>query len=320
MTSTMNAPSAVKPLYASASRAALLGLVVNLALGATKLVGGIFGNSFALISDAVNSIGDSFSSVVVLFGLHVAQRPADSEHPYGHTRAEAVASLSVALLIAFSALLVGWEAVVLLRAEPSLPSAWTLWIAGANVLLKESLYRFNLRIGRRTNSQAVVANAWDHRSDALCSLAVLIGIALVCWGGPTFARADGVAALVVVVLILWAAGRLFYVSASLLLDHQAEPEMVDEIRQVAGEVPGVRGVETLWVRRSGLEFFADIHIEVDPTISVADGHHISHLVKDQLIDHFAALRDVLVHLEPHPHTHEFSPSAGAPQRDARQDS
>lgn len=317
----MNAPSSVAPLYASARRAALLGLVVNLALGATKLVGGILGNSFALVSDAVNSIGDSFSSVVVLFGLHVAQRPADTEHPYGHTRAEAVASLSVALLIAFSALLVGWEAVVLFGAEPGLPSAWTLWIAGANVLLKEALYRFNLRIGRQTNSQAVVANAWDHRSDALCSLAVLIGIALVRWGGSAFARADEAAALVVVVAILWAAGRLFYTSASQLMDRQAEPELVDEIRQVAGQVPGVRGVETLWVRRSGLEFFADIHIEVDPAISVADGHRISHLVKDRLVDHFAALRDVLVHLEPHPHIHEFGSPAGASQSGAsKQDS
>jgi len=311
----LNAPSSAAPLYASASRAVLLGLGVNLALGATKLIGGILGNSFALISDAVNSIGDSFSSLVVLFGLHVAQRPADQEHPYGHTRAEAVASLSVALLIAFSALLVGWEAIELLRrGDHGMPSAWTLWIAGANAILKEGLYRFNLRIGRQTNSQSVIANAWDHRSDALCSLAVLIGIALVRWGGPAFSWADGGAALVVVAAILWASGRLFYISASQLMDRQADSEVVDEIRTVAGKVPGVRGVETLWVRRSGLEFFADIHIEVDPAISVAEGHRISHLVKDKLVDHFAALRDVLVHLEPHPHTHEANPSAGASQR------
>jgi divalent metal cation (Fe/Co/Zn/Cd) transporter len=116
-----------------------------------------------------------------------------------------------------------------------------------------------------------------------------------------------------VAAILWAAGRLFYMSASQLMDRQAEPEVVDEIRTVAGKVPGVRGVETLWVRRSGLEFFADIHIEVDPAISVAEGHRISHLVKDRLIDHFAALRDVLVHLEPHPHTHSSTSSAGRPQ-------
>jgi cation diffusion facilitator family transporter len=301
-------------LYASARQAALLGLAVNLALGATKLVGGILGDSFALISDAVNSIGDSFSSIVVLFGLHVAQQPADTEHPYGHTRAEAVASLSVALLIAFSAVLVGWQAIARLEADHGLPSAWTLWIAGANVLIKEALYRFNLRIGRQTNSQAVVAGAWDHRSDALCSLAVLIGIALVRWGGQPYRWADEAAALVVVAAILWGAGRLFYTSASQLMDRQAEPELVDEIRQVAGEVSGVRGVETLWVRRSGLEFFADIHIEVDPAISVAEGHRISHLVKDRLIDHFAALRDVLVHLEPHPHAHEVGPKAGVANR------
>ena len=310
----MSTPATAAPLYASAQRSVLLGLAVNLALGVTKLVGGMLGNSFALVSDAVNSIGDSFSSLVVLFGLHVAQRPADSEHPYGHTRAEAVASLSVALLIAFSAVLVGWQAVARLGTEHGLPSAWTLWIAGANVVLKEALYRFNLRVGRQTNSQAVVANAWDHRSDALCSLAVVVGIALVRWGGDRFEWADEAAALVVVVAILGAAGRLFYTSASQLMDRQAEPELVNEIRQVADQVPGVRGVETLWVRRSGLEFFADIHIEVDPQISVAEGHRISHLVKDRLVEHFAALRDVLVHLEPHPHRHEL----GSPPTVAKQ--
>lgn len=313
---TLSPPDSVEALYATARRGILLGLVVNLALGVTKLVGGILGNSFALISDAVNSFGDTLTSIVVLFGLQVAQRPPDSEHPYGHTRAEAVASLSVALLIAFSAVLVGWQAIVRLTILHGIPSAWTLWIAGGNVLLKETLYRINFRIGRLTGSQAVVANAWDHRSDALCSLAVLIGIALVHWGGERWHWADEGAALVVVVAILWAACRLFHTSASQLMDRQADPALVDAIRRVAGEVPGVRGVETLWVRRSGLEFFADIHIEVDPAISVSEGHHISHVVKARLVDQFTSLRDVLVHLEPHPHTRDFDPAPTVSHRDA----
>jgi cation diffusion facilitator family transporter len=304
--STVPPLDSVEALYASARRGVLLGLAVNLALGVIKLIGGVVGHSFALVSDAVNSFGDSLTSVVVLYGLEVAQRPPDSEHPYGHTRAEAVASVCVALLIAFSALLVGWQAIARITLVHEMPSAWTLWIAGANVVLKEALYRINLRIGRQTGSQAVVTNAWDHRSDALCSLAVLIGIALVRWGGEGWLWADEGAALVVVAAILWAAYQLFRTSASQLMDLQADPELVQEIRRVAGEVPGVRGVETLWVRRSGLEYFADIHIEVDPAISVAEGHRISHVVKARLVDRFTALRDVLVHLEPHPHTHDDS--------------
>jgi cation diffusion facilitator family transporter len=295
----LSTPSSPKPLYTSARRAALAGLVVNLALGITKLVGGIVGNTFALVADAVNSIGDSFSSIAVLVGLHVAQRPPDRQHPYGHTRAEAIAGLSVAILIAVSALMVGWEAVQRLNISHDVPPIWTLWIAGINVVLKEILYWVNIIVGRRTGSRAVMAGAWDHRSDALCSLAVLAGIALVRWGGSRLMWADEVAALIVVAIILYAAYRLFQTSASELLDRQADDPLVAEIRNRAASVPGVRGVETLWVRKSGLEYFADIHIEVDPKMTVEEGHRISHEVKDRLIHEFAPLRDVLVHLEPH---------------------
>jgi cation diffusion facilitator family transporter len=282
-------------------------LVVNITLGIVKLVGGIVGGSFALISDAVNSIGDSLSSVVVVFALVVAQRPADREHPYGHTRAEAIAASNVAVLIILSALFVGWEAVRRITVPHDLPPVWTLWIAGANVLIKESLYRYKLRVGRRTGSTAVIANAWDHRSDALCSFAVLIGLGIVRGAGPDFIWADEVAALVVVSLILWSGTRLLRRSTSELMDLQASDEFVQEIQAVAEGVSQVRNVETLWVRKSGLEFFADIHIEVDAELTVDEGHRIGHQVKDRLLEQFPALRDVLVHLEPFPHTHDKNP-------------
>jgi cation diffusion facilitator family transporter len=297
-------PGSVEAMYASASRAAALGLLVNLALGAAKLVGGLVGHSFALLSDAVNSIGDSFSSAVVWLALGVAQRPADAKHPYGHTRAEAVAGLSVAWLIAFSAVVVAWQAIMRITERHSIPAAWTLWIAAANVVLKELLYRFNLRIGQQIGSQALVTNAWDHRSDALCSLAVVIGIAAVNWGGPRYIWADEAAALVVVAAIPWSAYRLLRTNTSELLDEQADEPLVAAIRAAADGVPGVRGVETLWVRRSGMEYFADIHIEVDPQLTVERGHLIGHAVKSHLLSEFTALRDVLVHLEPHPHEHD----------------
>ena len=183
-------------LYGEAIRAAVLGLIANVILGIVKLASGIVGGSFALIADAVNSIGDSLSSVVVVFALIVAQRPADREHPYGHTRAEAIAASNVALLIIISALFIGWEAVRRLSSPHDLPPIWTLWIAGANVIIKESLYRYKVRVGQRTRSSAIVANAWDHRSDAFCSLAVLVGLLIVRVGGPSFIAADEIAALV----------------------------------------------------------------------------------------------------------------------------
>ncbi|MCA9216703.1 MAG: cation transporter [Planctomycetales bacterium] len=291
-------------MYRTATQAALLGLVVNVTLGVVKLVGGILGTSFALVSDAVNSLGDSLASVVVLVALRYAQRPADEEHPYGHTRAEAVAASNISVLIIISALVVGWQAITRFTTKHHVPPAWTLWIAVANVLIKEGLYRYKMRVGTKIGSAAIVANAWDHRSDALCSLAVFIGLGVVRWAGPAYIWADEAAALFVVVAILWAGVKLFRTSISELLDPQADAALVKKIRCAALEVPGVQQVEKLWVRKTGLEYLADIHIQVDAQLTVDEGHRIGHLVKDKIVQRFTGVRDVLVHLEPFPHTHE----------------
>ncbi|QDT27632.1 putative cation efflux system protein [Gimesia panareensis] len=295
--------NSISETYTEVIRAAVFGLAANLFLGIVKLAGGIIGNSFALIADAVNSIGDVMSTLVVLIALHYAQRPADEEHPYGHTRAEGIAASNVAVVILISALYVGWEAIQRLTVQHPIPPVWTLWIAGANIIIKEGLYHYNVRIGSRTGSAAIIANAWDHRSDALCSLAVLIGLASISIGGPKLIWADEVASLIVVTVIVWSGIRLFRASASELMDLQADPVFVNQIRAAALAVKGVENVETLWVRKSGLEYFADIHIEVDQNLTVAEGHRIGHQVKDHLLDQFTRLRDVLVHLEPFPHHH-----------------
>lgn len=291
-------PSA-KSLYRQATTAALLGLVVNLALGVMKLTAGIIGGSFALISDAVNSLGDAVTSIVVLFALRVAQRPPDSEHPYGHTKAEAIAALSVALVVVMSALFIGWEALQRILIVHPIPPAWTLWLAAGNVIIKEGLYWYKLHVGRKTGSSAIIANAWDHRSDALCSLAVLVGLAVVRFAGPTYIWADEAAALVVAAAIVWTGLRLFRQSASELLDSQAGDEFVRQIRDSAAAVSDVLAVEKLWVRKSGLEYLVDIHIEVAADKTVEEGHRIGHAVKDRLLAEFVSLRDVLVHLEPY---------------------
>jgi len=288
----------ISQVYREVIQAAYLGLVVNFLLGVVKLTAGIVGSSFALIADAVNSIGDVVSTVVTLFALKIAQQPADAEHPYGHSRAEAVAATNVALLIIISALIVGWEAIQRIDTQHSIPAAWTLWIAGLNVVIKEGLYQYKVRVGRRTNSAAIIANAWDHRSDALCSLAVLVGLAAIRLGGESWMAADELASLIVAAAIIGSGIHLFRSGAHELMDAQADAEFRNHIRSEALQVAGVEDVETLWVRKSGLEFFADIHIEVDPTLSVAAGHRIGHQVKDRLLEKFVPLRDVLVHLEP----------------------
>ena len=302
-------------LYRAAMRAAIIGLVINLLLGIVKLAGGVVSQSFALISDAVNSLGDVFTSCVIVGALHFAQRPPDAEHPYGHSRAEGIAATQVALLVFLSAVGVGWEAVRRLTLTHDVPPAWTLGLAAANAAIKEALYQYKVRVSRRTGSSALLANAWDHRSDAFCSLAVLIGLGIVRWGGPAWIGADEVAALVVVAAILWSAGTLYVRGVRELMDFQADDELVERVRARSLEIAGVQGVEKLWLRKSGLEYFADLHLEVDPALTVEQGHRIGHQVKDELLADFPLLGDVLIHLEPA--RGAASPSAGdTPPSDA----
>jgi cation diffusion facilitator family transporter len=290
----------IESVYKEVSRAALLGLVINLFLGLAKLIGGLIANSFALVSDSVNSLGDVFCSTVILVAYKVAQTPPDKEHPYGHTRAEAIAGSNVALVVILSALWVGWATLRHINDVHELPPDWTLWLAGLNVVIKEILYQYKIRVAKRTGSTAILANAWDHRSDGLCSLAVLFGLGIMRLGGPQFRLADEIVSLLIVAAILWTGYSLFRKSVHELLDVQADDPFVLDVRKTAGGVSGVLGVEKLRIRKTGLEYLADIHIEVDPCLTVAAGHNIGHAVKDQLLHRFPNLRDVLVHLEPYP--------------------
>ena len=286
-------------IYGDAMRAALVGLLINAALGIAKLAGGVAGESFALLTDALNSAGDVVTSLAILASLRFAQRPADAEHPYGHVRFESIAAMQIASLVFLSALGIGWEAARRLGSPQPIPPLWTLALAGANAAIKEALYQYKIRVSRRTGSSMIRANAWDHRSDALCSLAVFGGLALVRLGGPDWRDADEYAAMLVVVAILASSGRLFQESVRELMDLQADDQLVARVRREALAEEGVRGVEKLWLRKAGLEYFADLHLEVDPQATVWEAHRLGHRVKDRLLAAFPAIRDVLVHLEPH---------------------
>jgi cation diffusion facilitator family transporter len=290
----------ISGLYRQARTAAWAGLAVNLVLALVKLIAGIVGHSIALIADAVNSLGDGLTSGVVIYALGVAQRPPDSEHPYGHSRAESIAALSVAVLIGVSALGIMIEALRSLGATHPVPPIWTLWIAAGNAVIKEFMYQYQRRVAARTGSQALVAGAWDHRSDALCSAAVLVGLALVRYGGEKLIWADEAAAVVVVGFILLGSVKLFRRNASQLMDEQCEDDIVAPIRQIAQETAGVVRVEKIRARRSGLEVFVDIHIEVQSSLTVIEGHRIGHDVQRRLIRSMTPISEVLVHVEPGP--------------------
>ncbi|MHC5008429.1 MAG: cation diffusion facilitator family transporter [Planctomycetota bacterium] len=290
----------ISGLYRQARTAAWAGLAVNLVLALVKLIAGIVGHSIALIADAVNSLGDGLTSGVTIYALGVAQRPPDAEHPYGHSRAESIAALSVAVLIGASAIGIAIEALRSLGTMHPVPPIWTLWIAAGNAIIKEAMYQYNRRVAARTGSEALVAGAWDHRGDALCSVAVLVGLAFVRYGGESLIWADDAAAIVVVGVILLASVNLFRRNASQLMDQQAQDEIIAAIRGVAEQTPGVVRVEKIRARRSGLEVFVDIHIEVVGTLTVMEGHDIGHGVKARLIENLTPVSDVLVHVEPAP--------------------
>jgi cation diffusion facilitator family transporter len=242
---------------------------------------------------------DAAISGALLAALYVAERPADREHPYGHGKAEALAGAGVALLLQLLAAGIAREAIVTLRTRPEAPATFTLIIAACCGLFQEGFFRYSSRVARRTGSGALMGTAWDYRLDALGAAAVVLGVALAKWGGPAWQSADHIAALAVAGTVFWAGGRLLQANIDSLMDRQATPELLEEVRGEASTVTGVRAVEKLRMRKVGLEYLIDIHIQVDPLQTVATGHSIAHAVKDHIISHVKGVRDVLVHIEPH---------------------
>ena len=291
--------TSARDLYRKTRRAALGALIVTLGLGVAKLLGGWLGNSLALLSDSVHSFGDALSSASILAALWWAERPADREHPYGHTRIETIVASNVAVLLFLSGIWIVWEAISEWDVPGPVPHWSTLIIASVSVVLNEAYFRYSIKIARQTESKAIEVSAWDLRIDVFGSLVVLVGLAATTWGGPRWHSMDHAAALVVAGLIFWAGGTLFWSSLQELMDRQAEPAMLQKVRDTARKVVGVCGIEKLLVRKSGLEYFVDIHVEVDSEISVREGHRIGHEVKDHLMSNLAAVKDVLVHIEPY---------------------
>ena len=287
-----------RTLYRDGRKAASWGIVLTLGIGLVKCLGGLFGHSLALLSDAVHSLVDAAISAALLGALYVAERPADPEHPYGHGRAESVAGAGVALLLLTLALGIAWESAATMTVKRPPPAAYVLFIAAGCAALQEGLYRYSSRVARRTGSSALKATAWDYRLDAFGGLAVVAGVSLAKWAGPSWHWADHAAALLVAFTVLWIGGGLLRENVGSLMDRQADPSVLTMISQAAADVPGVCAVETLRVRKMGLEYQVDIHIEVNPAEDVKTGHAIAHAVKDHLIGRVPAIRDVLVHVEP----------------------
>jgi cation diffusion facilitator family transporter len=279
-------------------RATAWGIVASTILAAVKVIAGITGNSYALIADGVESMLDIMSSLVVWGSLRVAAQPATEQYPYGYGKAEPLAALAVATALLGAAVGIAIQSVREIRTPHHLPEPFTLVVLVAVVLAKETMFRLLVRAGKDIGSKAMQTDAWHHRSDSLTSIAAFIGISVALFAGDGYESADDWAALFAAAVIAFNGVRLFRMALREILDVAPAPELVAKIKGTAGRVPNVIDIEKCRVRSSGLIYFVDLHLIVDANLTVAEGHKISHQVKDALLASDLGIRDVTVHIEP----------------------
>ena len=276
----------------------LVGVVVNASLMLLKLAAGIFGRSQALIADAVHSFSDLFTDVVVLIGLKISNKPPDKTHHFGHARMETLASTIVGMALIGTALYLGISAsLTIYRHNEYHPTFLALSAAGISIVFKEALYHYTIRTGRRIKSQLIAANAWHHRSDALSSVAVFIGVAGTLIK-PSWHILDAYAALLVSFFVIKVGLEILGDALREFTDTAPQPEVIGKIKQCALSVKGVVGMHDLRVRTSGGLYQMEIHIVVDGRMSVSEGHKIAKEVEGCLVEDVGNFDRIIIHVDP----------------------
>jgi len=279
---------------------------VNVVLGAAKFAAGILGHSHALIADATESFADIFNSLVIWRGIVVAAEPPDKEHPYGHSKAEPLAAAFGAVMLLLAAVWIAGKAALniydFLDPQDAFhhePVRWfTLVVLVVVIAVKEGLFRFVIGEGEATDNSAVKTDAWHHRSDAITSAGAFIGISIALIGGEKFSWADDAAAIFCAIIIGINGWLLLRPPLSELMDEAPDLKIVEHIRQIAAGANGVERVEKCFVRKAGHLFFVEMHVEVNPQMTVLRSHEIAHDVKDKIRETMPDVSDVLVHIEP----------------------
>jgi len=302
-------------------RAARFGMVVNAVLAAVKLVAGVVGNTYALVADAVESIADIFASLVVWGGIAVAARPADDDHPYGHGKAEALATAAVSLMLLVAAAGIVVEALREIRTPHQVPAPWTLLVLVGVMAVKWGLSRRVHAVGADTGSSAVQADAAHHLSDAITSGAAFVGIAVgvvgtKLTGRPGWAAADDWAALLAAGVVGFNGISMVRSALHDLMDRTPGPDVVEPVRRAAAGVPGVRAVEKLAVRKTGTTYAVAIHAQADASTRLDDAHVLSGMVKSAIRAAVPRVDTVLVHMEPYDDVEPAPGPAPAPAASA----
>lgn len=281
-----------------------VGIIVNLLLTLIKAIGGILGGSRALIADALHSASDVVGSIVVLFAVKIANKPPDEEHPYGHGKAEGVASIIVALLLIVVGVEISISSIKVFFGEtPEAPGIIALIILVISILIKEVLFYYKLWLGKKYNSTVLITEAWHHRSDSLSSFAALLGIGLAIIG-EKFAigflvYGDAIAGLIVSLIVIKVGYDLIKTSSNVMLEKVLGRDEVRVYEETVLSVEGVKRIDQLLARTHGSYVIVDIKVSVDPNITVKEGHDIATEVKQSLILKHEEVEDVLVHINPY---------------------
>jgi cation diffusion facilitator family transporter len=285
-----NEQTAVKATYFS--------IVGNICLALIKGLAGFFGNSYALIADAIESTTDIFSSFLVLFGIKYSNKPADDNHPYGHGRAEPLITFLVVGFLITSATIIAHESISNIGTPHELPKSWTLIVLGAIIIWKEYSFRLVMKRSIESNSSSLKADAWHHRSDAITSVAAFVGISIALILGKGYEEADDWAALFAAGFIFYNSYMIFRPALGEIMDEHLNEDLIVEIRKVAQQVDGVVNTEKCFIRKAGMKYHVDLHAIVNANITVKEGHEISHVLKDTLREEIPELGHVLIHIEP----------------------
>ncbi len=278
---------------------ALMGMCVNALLAVVKVTAGILGQSQALIADGIESSADLFSSLVVWSGLRIASRAADDQYPFGYGKAEALAAAIVGLLLFLAAVAIAIESIHQILTPHFTPRPFTLLVLVGVILVKEQWFRRVRRLGEDVGSTVVSADAWHHRSDAITSAAAFVGITVALIGGPGWEAADDWAALLASAVIVHNAVGVVRPAVHDLMDRAPADAMLARVAEAARAVPGVRAIEKLKVRKAGMGYYVDLHVQADPRMALYDAHVLSGMVKSAIRSAVPEVYGALIHMEPY---------------------
>jgi cation diffusion facilitator family transporter len=282
----------------TAIKATYFSIIGNTCLAIVKGLAGFFGNSYALIADAIESTTDIFASLLVLFGIKYSNKPADENHPYGHGRAEPLITFLVVGFLITTATIIAYESIYNIQTPHELPKKWTLIVLAVIILWKEYSFRLVMKRSKEANSSSLRADAWHHRSDAITSVAALVGISIALFLGKGYEAADDWAALFASGFIMYNSYKIFRPALGEIMDEHLYDDLIDEIRKVSIQVEGVLDTEKCFIRKAGMKYHVDLHATVDANLTVKEGHDIAHLLKDTLRKEIPELGHVLIHIEP----------------------